>query len=766
MLSVTSLNVAAFRLNDTDLQDSPSWNERQLIKRLQAALTDHKPALDYVRSRGWTNDTLHHEQLGYMQADKSMLLKDLKLPDRWVRVVRAFPVGMLVYIHTCRGRLTYISGRSIEGKKHYNPPRNLIGERQPYVNHCYHSTADEVVLVEGQADAITFGQWDIPAIAIAGMHINDELLEQLLLHRRVFVALDNTDDARKKSIEIAKSIGPTACIPTYPAAVKDANEWLVKQHATVTQVRTVLNDAQTLVEYEAGCVANMFGLERQDAIENLIERAATWERREVAKLKLLMKEKLGVNTSLFNDTLKAAQENADKQSESEQPQVLADDVPLISPALGFTDDVAFVTVSIMERTAKNRLNVQPYLITSERELKRLGDEQILQLNVREVALKVIPEGTEFLMRWKYRDIQRFLENEPITPADIYNQVHGMFTRHIDFATPEDAHVIALWVIGTYFYTMFSAYPYIALNGPKNSGKSTVLSIAKPLAFNMITTSDITGPSLFRLIHRNSCSVGIDEAERFHSTRDSEMQQIRQLLNSGYKPGMPAIRLIGEDMKPKAFNVYSPKMLANIMGLEDVLASRCIRVPMRRADKQMPALPPTYDGAELRYQLYSLALTHFRAIQHNYTQRPDLCSLQNRSRELWLPLFALAAFFEEQAEISGLLEAVQFATERDALDDGKSLSEREEAVLQALEILTRSSTDIIWLKRSDLHEQVRLILDISEETFGSAPWIKHTLKRLQLIDTARRKNSAHGQTLGIKRSQVLDLMRRYAVDVSQ
>jgi multiple sugar transport system ATP-binding protein len=48
-----------------------------------------------------------------------------------------------------------------------------------------------------------------------------------------------------------------------------------------------------------------------------------------------------------------------------------------------------------------------------------------------------------------------------------------------------------------------------------------------------------------------------------------MQQIRQLLNSGYKAGMPAIRLIGEDMKPQAFDVYSPKILAAIAGLEDI-----------------------------------------------------------------------------------------------------------------------------------------------------------------------------------------------------
>ncbi|NJL94965.1 MAG: hypothetical protein HC915_15205, partial [Anaerolineae bacterium] len=40
-------------------------------------------------------------------------------------------------------------------------------------------------------------------------------------------------------------------------------------------------------------------------------------------------------------------------------------------------------------------------------------------------------------------------------------------------------------------------------------------------------------------------------------------------------------------KPQAFEVYSPKILANIAGLEDVLASRCIPIPMRRAEKQLP-----------------------------------------------------------------------------------------------------------------------------------------------------------------------------------
>jgi hypothetical protein len=96
-----------------------------------------------------------------------------------------------------------------------------------------------------------------------------------------------------------------------------------------------------------------------------------------------------------------------------------------------------------------------------------------------------------------------------------------------------------------------------------------------------------------------------------------MQQIRQLLNSGYKAGMPGIRLIGEDMKPQAFDVYSPKILAAIQWLEDILASRCIAIPMRRTDKKMPCFPPDFDGSSIRHQLYTLALTHFGKVYANY-----------------------------------------------------------------------------------------------------------------------------------------------------
>ncbi|MCI0708756.1 MAG: CHC2 zinc finger domain-containing protein [Chloroflexi bacterium] len=745
-----------------NFKKSPAWAERQLVQRLHDTLLNSPDALKYViEKRGWQLTTIKAARLGFMSQDKRPLLADLNLPDNWRTVIQKFPPNMIVYIHTEQGRLTYLSGRSIEGKKHYNPSREIIGERQPYYNHLYSPQAEQVVIVEGQADAITFAEWNIPAVAIGGMQAADYLLNRLKAHSRLFVALDNTDDARAKSRSLALTLKGETYLPTLPADVKDVNEWLQKG-AAAEDARALLNKAESWLAAEVQSIAALEGLARQDAIRVLFTHAAGLEDFVLAEFKTLM-AKIGVNGRAFSELFKAAQSHKEQAEGEDMPEVLSDSIPILSPALGFRRDVAMVTVSVIERTKGNKLNTQPYLVTSTRELRRLSDEQIITISNQEVALKVIPDGSEFLMRWRYSDIRRYLDGETIQPGAVFAAIHDLFKTYVDFRSDIESRLLTLWTIGTYFYTMFPAYPYLALNGPKNSGKSTVMRVLQPLAFNMITTSDPTGPSMFRLIHQTSCTVGIDEAERYHNPKDPGMQQIRQLLNSGYKQGMPAIRVTGDDLKPQAFDVYSPKILAAIMGLEDILASRCIAVPMRRTTRKMPSFPPDFDGAALRHQLYTLALTHFQVVYTNYFERPELHKLHNRSGELWSPLVALAAFFEEQGGVVGLLDAISNAAEWDEqISEGKSLSEREEAVLQALELLTRNADEVVWVKGADLREKIRSLMGQSVDEMGNAQWIGHVLKRLQLIDHSRRKHHVGGKLYAIERREVLDMMQRYDV----
>lgn len=747
---------------NTHFKKSAAWAERQLVQRLHETLLSIPAAFAYVtEKRGWQSSIIKAARLGFMPQDKRPLLADLNLPDNWRTVIQKFPPNMIVYIHTERGRLTYLSGRSIEGKKHYNPPRDIIGERQPYYNHLYSPQAEQVVIVEGQADAITFGEWGIPAVALGGMQAADELLKRLKAHPRLFVALDNTDDARAQSRSLVLTLKGETYLPVLPNEVKDVNEWL-QQGATAEDALALLNKAENWLVVEVQQVASLEGLARQDAIRTLFTHATGLNDFALAEFKSLM-AKIGVKGRSFGELLKAAQSQQKQTEGADMPEVLSDSIPILSPALGFRREVAMVTVSVIERTKDNKLNTQPYLVTSTRELRRLSDEQIITISDQEVALKVIPDGSEFLMRWRYSDIRRYLDGETIQPGAVFNAIHNLFKTYVDFRSDIESRLLTLWTIGTYFYTMFPAYPYLALNGPKNSGKSTVMRVLQPLAFNMITTSDPTGPSMFRLIHQTSCTVGIDEAERYHNPKDPGMQQIRQLLNSGYKQGMPAIRVTGDDLKPQAFDVYSPKILAAIAGLEDILASRCIAIPMRRTTRKMPSFPPDFDGAALRHQLYTLTLTHFQTVYRNYFDRPELHKLHNRSGELWSPLVALAAFFEDQGGIAGLLDAISNAAEWDEqMSEGKSLSEREEAVLQALEIITRKQPE--WIKASDLREQVQSLLSYTKEQMGHTQWIGHILNRLQLVDRNRRKAYAGGQMYRIKREELLDMMHRYDVIV--
>jgi DNA primase len=209
---------------------SSAWAERQLVQRLHDTLVNTPAALTYVNEkRGWQLITVKAARLGFMPQDKRSLLADLNLSDNWRMVIQKFPSNMIVYIHTEQGRLIYLSGGSIEGKKHYNPPRENIGERQPYYNHLYSSQAEQVVIVEGQADAITFAEWGIAAVAIGGMQAADELLNRLKVHSRLFVALDNTDDARAKSRSLALTLKGETYLPTLPTDVKDVNDGCKKE---------------------------------------------------------------------------------------------------------------------------------------------------------------------------------------------------------------------------------------------------------------------------------------------------------------------------------------------------------------------------------------------------------------------------------------------------------------------------------------------------------------------------------------------------------
>lgn len=167
--------------------------------------------LIYARDRGWTDETIRAEGLGYFgeawDGLRAALLArnvDLQCPAAvalvgyrgdvatWAKAqgvdadarfvehgkIPAMPPQMLIYPHVLRGRVIYLAGRLLPGHgdrpKSWNPRRELVGDRQPFFNHLWGlrkfdgQDITRTVIVEGQGCAVTLAQWGVPAMALAG----------------------------------------------------------------------------------------------------------------------------------------------------------------------------------------------------------------------------------------------------------------------------------------------------------------------------------------------------------------------------------------------------------------------------------------------------------------------------------------------------------------------------------------------------------------------------------------------------------------------
>lgn len=234
-------------------------------KWFEAQLWKTPAALEYARGRGWMDETIKKARLGYSggtwEAVKDLAgefsLHEVNSDDpaavsligrrgnvlswlqaqgiengseSWVEndsIVGLATFPRLVYPHIWRGRVHYFSGRNLqwqegklvgqdapkEGKpKSHNLPAALVGERLRFFNAEFHRNAESCFVVEGQADAITLAQWGFPAVALAGVAVDERLasLFKQLKIGTVYVALDNDKVGQEALLKTAGAFGPMA----------------------------------------------------------------------------------------------------------------------------------------------------------------------------------------------------------------------------------------------------------------------------------------------------------------------------------------------------------------------------------------------------------------------------------------------------------------------------------------------------------------------------------------------------------------------------
>ena len=377
-------------------------------------------------------------------------------------------------------------------------------------------------------------------------------------------------------------------------------------------------------------------------------------------------------------------------------------------------------------------------------------------------------------------------NSKIKLDECYHGIIDILKYYID-TTEQNYKFISMWIIGTYFHEQFKTFPYLFFNAMRGSGKTRTLKLISSLAAkgDGSVQNNLTEAVLFRI--PRGTTTCIDEVEQIGS---KEKQTIRELLNSAYKRGMKVKRMKKANVMNKetgtreekqiveTFEPYFPIVMANIWGVEEVLADRSIVLVLEKSNNPgkvkkvedfenndtICLLKRTLEGlvslvsvslAEKDYmkkwnlyihnkyndittlttQTTQTTQTTLEEIEvGEFFNKIDDSGISGRNFELLLPLLIIAkeigdCVFEEFLEIA-----------KEVVDKKKDEEYANSKDVSLIEFIsTLSYEGLTYFKLKDLVGRFRMFIGESDEEdrWLNDKWLGRALVRLNLLTDKRR-----------------------------
>jgi len=473
----------------------------------------------------------------------------------------------------------------------------------------------------------------------------------------------------------------------------------------------------------------------------------------------------------------------------------------IHPAIGVVDDTAYVGVWLpssvtykpKKKDASPKIKVADllFLVTDKKELL-LANEETLRARGWSLAF------TPVKVKATWKKVIEFLKgNCSLDPLQLFSQILTAYRNHIEFPDEREYVLHALWDMGTYFHVLFNSYPYLYVGGIKRSGKSKVLTIHSVLAFNAFFSNNMSTPSIYRLIQNAQGTLLIDETEKL-SNPDRALE-FRSIILSGYKKGAVVYRIEKtkkETLVPEAFEIYGPKALGNIQGLEDVLEDRCIVTIMKRGknrkitDREVDVQSEHW--SELKHGLHLLFLTFWKEVMEVYRKISEFSELNElvnflgttqkneklqyltaRELELWKPIFTMAKFIDLHNEKnSGVL--TKFTSSQNSLSSlildlalDKSEQKQTENVTETGElilaqVLLNMVSEDNYYRVKDIRGEMAKQFD-DDQKWLTTRWVGNVLRRLGFTE---KRRVGTGYEYRLTQNDMADLAERLGITPSQ
>ena len=441
----------------------------------------------------------------------------------------------------------------------------------------------------------------------------------------------------------------------------------------------------------------------------------------------------------------------------------------ITPLQAYIDGVAYYTVTLL---GEEGLGL--YTVTSKRECFPCTEDEWKRRGFRIARMPIVSEQ----IRWNQQQLLDYLDGaETLSLGDVFDLIVEKLSHYIDLPDERNYQCIALWVLATYFYLTFHAFPYLHVFGVFQSGKTKIVQIAVLLGFNGLMTTNTTAAALFRLVHNNGSVCGLDEADSLDKAKDDVSAAILQILRTGYKRGgsIPRCETVADQIVVVGYDPYSPKAIAGTKPLEMALHSRCIPLLMLRSKNAKVAnREVSVDSSEwtdLRGLIYPAALQAFGLVQeklHGF-QTTDLSA---RQAEIWRPILVLAQVVDPSGELDKSIRTLAIEIEKRRQIDNNDDTQAE--FLRCIFEMLKGKTEE-YIAAAEIFQALHNYADefewlLDEHKKGMrGKWLSNTLKRLDLWHGSAKVKSIAGTNQRcylIKQAKIAEIAARLGISLAE
>ena len=239
--------------------------------------------------------------------------------------------------------------------------------------------------------------------------------------------------------------------------------------------------------------------------------------------------------------------------------------------------------------------------------------------------------------------------ETLDGATLLDQVEAMLARFVAFPSEHALIATALWIAHTHALPEFETTPRLAFLSPEpGSGKTRAMEILELLVLRPLLTVNVTPAYLFRKVadEQGPPTVLYDEIDTVFGPRAGDNEDIRGMLNAGYRRGAVAGRCVikGKTVEVEELPAFAAVALAGLDDLPDTIMSRSIVIRMRRRapSERIESYRRRVhqdEGHDLRDELAAWVSVVWAELEGAWPKLPE--GIEDRNADVWEPLLAIA-----------------------------------------------------------------------------------------------------------------------------